>query len=83
MKHSAKSIRPFIGAENFEESSTFYKEAIFYSPERIVTELKRSGYKNFVFYQTLFQGLSDIKELELPKPGFGEGSFVVIRSEKK
>jgi ubiquinone/menaquinone biosynthesis C-methylase UbiE len=65
------------------QSSTFYKEAIFYSPERIVIELKRSGYKNFVFYQTLFQGLSDIKELELPKPGFGEGSFVVIRSEKK
>jgi len=64
-------------------SSTFYKEAIFYSPERIVTELKRSGYKNFVFYQTLFKALNDIKEVEIPKPGFGEGSFVVIRSIKK
>src|SRR6185369_566558 len=26
MKHIAKSIRPFIGASNFEESRKFYKE---------------------------------------------------------
>ena len=26
MKHSAKSIRAFIGAENFEESRQFYKD---------------------------------------------------------
>ena len=26
MKHTAKSIRPFIGAVNFEESRLFYKE---------------------------------------------------------
>ncbi len=26
MKHKAKSIRAFIGAENFEESRLFYKE---------------------------------------------------------
>ena len=26
MKHDAKSIRPFIGASNFEESKRFYKE---------------------------------------------------------
>jgi hypothetical protein len=63
--------------------STFYKEAIFYSPERIVTELKRSGYNNFVFYQPLLKALKDIKEVEVAKPGFGEGSFVVIRSIKK
>ncbi|MFY0594549.1 glyoxalase [Roseivirga sp.] len=26
MEHKAKSIRPFIGAKDFKESSTFYKE---------------------------------------------------------
>lgn len=26
MKHNAKSIRPFIGAKNFEESRSFYRD---------------------------------------------------------
>jgi catechol 2,3-dioxygenase-like lactoylglutathione lyase family enzyme len=26
MKHSAKSIRPFIGAKNFEQSRSFYRD---------------------------------------------------------
>ena len=26
MKHTAKSLRPFIGAENFEESRQFYRD---------------------------------------------------------
>ena len=29
MKHNAKSIRPFIGAENFEESRQFYRDVGF------------------------------------------------------
>ena len=33
MKHSAKSIRPFIGAENFEESRQFYKDLGFEESE--------------------------------------------------
>ncbi|MGZ8545343.1 MAG: class I SAM-dependent methyltransferase, partial [Flavisolibacter sp.] len=63
--------------------SVFYKQAMFYSPERIMNELKMAGFKAFTFSQTLFNPIEDIKELQLPKQGFGDGSFVVARAIKK
>lgn len=66
-----------------KQESLFYKNAIFYSPERIVKDLKNAGFWNFTFSQTLFDHLDNIKELQLPKPGYGEGSFVVIKATRK
>lgn len=65
-----------------KQFSIFYKEALFYTPERIINELKRAGFKKFLFGQTLFLQLDDIKKPETPKAGFGEGSFVVIKAQK-
>lgn len=62
--------------------SVFYKHANFYSPERINFELKKAGFKDLQYYQTLFKGLDEIKEFEPARPGFGEGSFVIIRANK-
>jgi ubiquinone/menaquinone biosynthesis C-methylase UbiE len=62
--------------------SVFYKQANFYSPKKIIFQLNKSGFKNLVFAQTLFHALDDIKEFEPAKPGYGEGSFVVIKAIK-
>lgn len=63
--------------------SVFYKDANFYTPETVITELKHAGFTNFLFTQTLFGSLDSIKEAEVPKKGFGEGSFIVINALKK
>ncbi|OQP63841.1 methyltransferase type 11 [Niastella vici] len=63
--------------------SVFYKDANFYSVERILNELKRAGFRNLSFSQTLFHNLDDIKMLEPSMPGYGKGSFVIIKSNKK
>jgi len=63
--------------------STFYTKAKFYTVKRIKTLLKETGFKEPVFIQTLFGGLDEIKEVQAPKEGFGEGSFVVVRAVKK
>lgn len=66
-----------------KQYSIFYKEAMFYPPERIINELKMAGFRNFSFVQSLFASLTEIKQTEKPKNGFGEGSFVVIKTVKK
>ncbi len=71
-----------IYQEKKEAGHKIYKYANFFTVEEVVDLLKRNGFKNFVFYQTLFKPLEEIKEIEEPKEGFGEGSFVVIAAEK-
>jgi ubiquinone/menaquinone biosynthesis C-methylase UbiE len=73
-----------IGKEYEERrhNSTFYKTATFYTVDKIVSELKRAGFRNLKFCQTLFHNLNDIRQFEHAKPGYGEGSFVVIQAKK-
>ncbi len=63
--------------------STFYGKANFYSVEQIKKYLKVAGFKDFQFNQTLFGDLESIQKLQLPKPGYGEGSFVVVKATKR
>lgn len=69
--------------EEKRERSTFFKNAIFYTVAYVTDLLKEIGFKNFEYNQTLFDKLEDIKEVQFPKKGFGEGSFVVIKADKK
>jgi ubiquinone/menaquinone biosynthesis C-methylase UbiE len=62
--------------------SVFYKQANFYRPDKIIDELRKNGFKDLQFSQTLFHPLDEIKELEPSKPGYGEGSFVLIKAIK-
>ena len=83
-------INGFVDRESFlgriyeknREINPFYKFANFYSVDEVVFELKGVGFKNFKYNQTIFHGLSDIKKVEPVKPGYGEGSFIVVRAEK-
>ena len=68
--------------ESHKSGSIFYKHANFYSPERVSEELEKVGFKQLSYSQTLFHPLDEIKEVESPQPGWGKGSFVLIRSIK-
>jgi len=65
-----------------KEASLFYKIATFYAVDEVLAHLKKAGFKDFNFTQTIFHNLADIRELEPAKKGYGEGSFVVIKAVK-
>lgn len=68
--------------EQRKSESIFYRQANFYSVKKITAELKQLGFKNINYSQTLFHELDQIKEFEPAKPGFGKGSFVLIKAIK-
>lgn len=91
LKHGGSLIVGFIDKDSMigkeyearKKFSVFYKDANFYTPETVITELKHAGFDNFLFTQTLFGSLDNIEEAQIPKKGFGEGSFVVIKAQMK
>lgn len=62
------------------DTSTFYKEATFFSVDELVAHLKEAGFRHFTFHQTLFGPLQEIGKSEPVKEGSGEGSFVAIKA---
>ena len=73
-------------AKKYEEKrhrSTFFKNATYYSVDRVKELLKKAKFKDFEFNQTLFGDLNDIEDVQTPKEGYGEGSFVVVKAVKK
>lgn len=62
-----------------KESNPWYKYAHFHSVKEITELMQASGFAEFDYWQTLFGTKEKITE---PQPGFGNGSFVVIRSQK-
>lgn len=90
LKNDGSIIIAFIDknsslGEEYEKKRTkskFYKHARFFSVNDIISLLKETKFKNPVINQTIFKNLDEIKEIEQPKEGFGEGAFVVIRANK-
>jgi ubiquinone/menaquinone biosynthesis C-methylase UbiE len=66
--------------EQKKDKSLFYTDAHFHEVEEIVQLLIQARFKDFSFYQTLTQ--SDLKEVEVPQPGFNTGGFVVIQAHR-
>ena len=64
--------------QKHKDESKFYKIATFYSVDEVVLYLKKTGFGHFVFNQTIFKDLKEIKNIEPIKSSYGEGSFVVI-----
>jgi len=62
--------------------SIFYKKANFYTVSKIEKQLKKAGFKNLEFVQTLFRDLDKIESIERPLPGHGKGSYVLIKGIK-
>ena len=64
------------------DRSNFYRTATFYSVSELEQLLKKSGFKNMKYNQTLFGELESIKEVQIPKTGHGLGSFVTVKAIK-
>jgi ubiquinone/menaquinone biosynthesis C-methylase UbiE len=65
-----------------KKESEFYRIASFYSADEVASNLKEAGFQNLEFTQTIFRPLSEIKNLEPVKKGYGEGSFIVVKSKR-
>jgi SAM-dependent methyltransferase len=74
-----------LGAEYEEkrETSPFYKHANFYAPKTVINWLLETGFTQIKPVQTLFNPLDQINDTQLAKPGFGEGSYVIIDAIRK
>jgi ubiquinone/menaquinone biosynthesis C-methylase UbiE len=68
--------------ESRKQDNVFYRDATFLSTDEIVTHLKQAGFCDFVFLQTIFHNLEEMKEVDSVRSGYGEGSFVVVRGTK-
>lgn len=91
LKHKGALIIAFLDkdrpiAQSYIEKrkrSTFYAHADFYTVSRLEAVLLETGFRDLEYRQTLFGNLDEIKEVQLPRPGHGEGSFVVVKALKK
>ena len=63
--------------------NVFYRIARFYSVEEVVHILRKTGFGEFHFSQTIFRNPDKITAIEPVKSGYGEGSFVVVRAQKQ
>ena len=68
--------------QQHKDESVFYKVATFYSVNEVVSRLRKAGFTYFNFVQTIFHNLTEIRDIEPIKEGYGEGSFVVVRALK-
>ena len=66
-----------------KEKSLFYKDATFYSTEELHGYLIEAGFSIKKTQQTVFGLLNEVVEIQEPREGYGEGSFVVINAVKK
>lgn len=66
--------------EQQKDSNKFYKDAHFHSTAEITKLLKKSGFGNFSYWQTITH--PDENTIEQPQEGYGKGSFVVIKTQK-
>ncbi|MFH5832927.1 class I SAM-dependent methyltransferase [Halalkalibaculum sp. DA384] len=65
---------------NTKESGIIYSRATFHTPDQTAAHLRKAGFSDIEFRQTLFS--PEPEQVEQPKPGYGEGSFVVIKASK-
>jgi len=68
--------------EEHKQESVFYRSATFYSVPELEKLLIDAGFEDISYTQTIFSSLDEISEVEPARPGWGEGSFVVIRTRK-
>lgn len=69
--------------QKYKDQSLFYKEATFFGTEELFEVLKHTGFRVEETWQTIFDKVEEVKETQAVIEGFGEGSFVVIKAQKK
>jgi len=66
--------------EQQKNANKFYRNAHFHSTDEITKLLSGSCFGNFSYWQTIIH--PEENQIEQPQPGFGKGSFVIIKSIK-
>ena len=69
--------------ESKRSRSRFYQAARFSRAQDILNLLENFPGKTTEVYQTLFRALPDVEGIEDPRPGFGQGGFVVFKRIKE
>ena len=72
----------FLGEFYEKRKSVFYKEANFFNISEVTRLLENKGFTRFSYYQSLFSNPGEMKTVEKPHKGFGDGGFVVIGAKK-
>ncbi len=65
-----------------KKDNIFYRDATFHSVDEVRSVLEQTGFRDFVFRQTIFQLPREMKEPDPVRPGYGKGGFVVIKATK-
>lgn len=65
-----------------KDESVFYREAVFFSASDVDRLLANTRFVTRTWLQTLSRPLLVTTEVEAPRPGSGEGAFVVVRATK-
>lgn len=66
-----------------DDPDGYFVDVHFYSSDEVLEILLRSGFRNPIFAQTVFRAVDDIVDPEPVEPGYGGGSFVAVRAEKR
>jgi ubiquinone/menaquinone biosynthesis C-methylase UbiE len=90
LKPKGHLIIGFVGKDSFlgkyylkkKAQSKFYKKAVFYSVESILSILKKYNFETAKILQTLFVLPNKLTKTEKIKNGYGEGGFVGISAKK-
>jgi len=62
--------------------NVFYTAATFRSSEEVLNHLKKAGFRDPAFVQTIFESPGGMTEVAPVRSGWGEGLFVVARGRK-
>ncbi len=68
--------------EEHKASSTFYRDAHFRTLDEILNLLRKFGFQDFEFCQTVFQSDPNTPEDSIIEVGYGQGAFAVIRGRR-
>ncbi len=60
----------------------FYKDATFYNTEEVIKIIQTVGFKTVNIYQTVFDSIDKVDQVQEPMNGYGKGSFVVLKAKK-
>ena len=69
--------------QEHRSQSRFYGKARFWNVPEVAEAVMRAGFAAPHMVQTLFHPPGDLRQMEAPKPGYGEGAFVAMAARRK
>ena len=88
LKNNGKIVMGIIDRNSFlgkfyqKKKSVFYKSAHLFSVDEVSDLLKAAGFKQVLYYQTLFDLPEKMNSVDKLRNGFGKGGFVIVSASK-